>query len=288
MKRLHSLLLSVVATAELIASSVALGQVALPNSRGVAMGHLHYYVQDVEANAAFWTALGGARRSGGNAVLIDFPNVVVILSQSEPREGTEGSRLNHVAFRVESLAELEARGFEMHYNEQYPGIASVFTPEGERIELFDDRDATNIGFDPAAGVPPEQSLRHNQPLQAPIVTHHVHFYLPESDVLAARDWYVQTFGAVPGKRWRYDAADLPGMNLNFSSTDATLAPTRGRMLDHIGLEIVGLEAFCKALEARGVVFDRPYTKLPTGLALAFLTDPWGTYIELTEGLRPAD
>jgi catechol 2,3-dioxygenase-like lactoylglutathione lyase family enzyme len=57
------------------------------------------------------------------------------------------------------------------------------------------------------------------------------------------------------------------------------------MLDHIGFEVTNLEAFCKALEAKGVRFDRPYGKLPSGFGLAFLTDPWGTYIELTEGLR---
>jgi catechol 2,3-dioxygenase-like lactoylglutathione lyase family enzyme len=221
-------------------------------------------------------------------VLIEFPNVVVILSAGEPQGGTEGAVLNHVAFRVESLAALEARGFEMHYNDAYPGIASVYTPEGERIELFDDREATNIGFEAADGASVEQSGRHNAPLSAPVVTHHIHFYVPESEVTAARDWYVRNFGAVPGKRWRYDAADLPGMNLNFSSTVESLAPTRGRMLDHIGFEVVDLEAFCRALEARGVVFDRPYTRLPSGLALAFLTDPWGVYIELTEGLRAGE
>lgn len=45
-----------------------------------------------------------------------------------------------------------------------------------------------------------------------------------------------------------------------------------------------LEAFCKKLEAAGVKFDRPYTKVRIGLSVAFLTDPFGTYIELTEGL----
>jgi len=48
--------------------------------------------------------------------------------------------------------------------------------------------------------------------------------------------------------------------------------------------VQNLEAFCKALEAQGIKFDRPYSKSPTGLGVAFLTDPWGTYIELTEGL----
>ena len=57
------------------------------------------------------------------------------------------------------------------------------------------------------------------------------------------------------------------------------------MLDHIGFEVTNLEAFCKKLEAAGIKFDRPYGKLASGFGLAFLTDPWGTYIELTEGLR---
>jgi hypothetical protein len=48
-----------------------------------------------------------------------------------------------------------------------------------------------------------------------------------------------------------------------------------------------LEAFCKKLESSGQKLDRPYTKLPNSeTAIAFLTDPWGTYIELTENLAP--
>jgi hypothetical protein len=61
--------------------------------------------------------------------------------------------------------------------------------------------------------------------------------------------------------------------------------TRGRALDHIGFEVKGLEAFCKQLEAQGIKFDRPYGFIPQiGFAIAFLTDPFGTYIELTEGM----
>ncbi len=34
--------------------------------------------------------------------------------------------------------------------------------------------------------------------------------------------------------------------------------------------------------------DRPYTKIAnSATAIALLTDPWGTYIELTENLAPA-
>jgi predicted enzyme related to lactoylglutathione lyase len=50
-------------------------------------------------------------------------------------------------------------------------------------------------------------------------------------------------------------------------------------------EVKNLEAFCKNLESEGVKIDRPYTKVPAlNIAIAFIYDPWGTYIELTEGL----
>jgi catechol 2,3-dioxygenase-like lactoylglutathione lyase family enzyme len=63
------------------------------------------------------------------------------------------------------------------------------------------------------------------------------------------------------------------------------APTKGRAIDHIGFEVRGLEAFCKKLAADGVAFEVPYREVPQlGLKLAFIVDPEGTRIELTEGL----
>lgn len=278
------LALTLIATVTFAAEDTQ-AQIAPPNAVGVSMGHLHYVVRDVEANKAFWVALGGTPLSEGAITIVGFPNVLVLLSEGESNGGTDGSVVNHVAFRVESIAALEAKGFEMPQNDRFPGIASVYTPEGERVEIFDDKLATNIGFEQAPGGDDPVAERHNEPLTASIVTHHTHFYLPENQVEAARDWYVDNFGATPGQRWQYAAADLPGMNLNFSAGATEVqAPTRGRMLDHIGFEVENLEAFCAALEAKGIKFDQPYTRLPSGLALAFLTDPWGTYIELTEGL----
>jgi hypothetical protein len=57
------------------------------------------------------------------------------------------------------------------------------------------------------------------------------------------------------------------------------------MLDHIGFEVTNLAAFCAKLESMGVKLDTPYRKNADGTAEASLTDPWGTSIELTEGLR---
>ena len=57
------------------------------------------------------------------------------------------------------------------------------------------------------------------------------------------------------------------------------------MIDHIGFEVDDLEAFCQILEARGIEFDVPYREVPSvELKIAFLTDPSGAYVELTESL----
>jgi catechol 2,3-dioxygenase-like lactoylglutathione lyase family enzyme len=264
----------------------AADDLSAPNAAGVAMGHLHYVVRDVAANKAFWVKLGG--RSvlfNGTTEGIVFPDVVVLLRQGEPSGGTQGSVVNHVAFRVKSVAAIERAGFEVEYNAQFPGVASVHTPEGERIELFDDELATNLGFTIDGGGTDAAAGRHNRKIDVPIVAHHIHLNVPADQVAAAKEWYAKHFGGVRGMRWRYDAVDLPGININISGVETAQAPTRGRMLDHIGFEVTNLAAFCKELEAKGIAFDRPYGTLPSGFGLAFLTDPWGTYIELTEGLR---
>ena len=53
---------------------------------------------------------------------------------------------------------------------------------------------------------------------------------------------------------------------------------------HIGFEFEDLEAFCKELEARAIKFQVPFRDKPAiGLKVAFITDPDGTFIELTQG-----
>ncbi len=79
-------------------------------------------------------------------------------------------------------------------------------------------------------------------------------------------------------------ANVPGQNLSFANSRNEREPTRGRAIDHIGFEVDNLEAFTQMLEARGITLDVPYQVLPSiELAIAFLTDPSGVRIELTEG-----
>jgi catechol 2,3-dioxygenase-like lactoylglutathione lyase family enzyme len=125
-----------------------------------------------------------------------------------------------------------------------------------------------------------------------VAMNHIHFY--PVDIPAMQAWYAKMFGGIPGKRQRQsspgliDCDDIPGANLSFSPGKTALAPTKGRSLDHIGFEVKDLEAFAKKLEAQGVKLDEAIRTVPNGTTkVAFLTDPWGTRIELTQGLAPS-
>jgi catechol 2,3-dioxygenase-like lactoylglutathione lyase family enzyme len=120
----------------------------------------------------------------------------------------------------------------------------------------------------------------------PIRLHHIHMFSQNNTEMQA--WYVKTFGAKPRPATPgsvFVSADLPGVILNFTPATGPVAGTQGRAVDHIGFEVKNLEAFTKQLEAGGVKLARPYTKVEAlGIAIAFVTDPWGTSIELTDGL----
>ncbi len=74
------------------------------------------------------------------------------------------------------------------------------------------------------------------------------------------------------------------MNLAVQTSRDRVVGTKGRVIDHIGCEVRGLQSFCKQREAKGVNFDVPYREVPAiGLKIAYITDPTGVYIELTEG-----
>jgi len=253
-----------------LSSSPAQAQLAPPDGNGLAMGHLHFGAKDVEGMNKFFVTLGGVptqiRRD-----LIEFPGVFVIVRQADPPStgGTAGSTVNHIGFNVknmqESRARWEAAGMQWEPNGR-PTQGYLVGPEGIRVEIIEDK-----------------------AIATPIKFHHIHFF-SEAAPADLQAWYVKTFGAIAGKRANFDAADLPGVNLTFSKSDTPVVGTRGRSLDHIGFDIKDLEQFTKTLEARGVKFDRPYSKVAkptTTTATAFLTDPWGTYVELTEDIAPA-
>jgi len=272
-------------TGWLVALSMTLAQLVAAKGAPVSYGHHHLNVSNVdEAKKFFVTALGGAEVTIGTSPssVVKFPNVFVFLQPRQPTAGTKGSTVNHIGFSTPDLAALLARvkanGFRVVTREETAptqevndGIAYIATlkrnvafvmgPDDLKVELVELKDQ-----------------------KIPIALHHVHFFgLPNEEMAA---WYAKVFGAEPGvSPAGFPTANLPGVALNFTkATEATTA-TRGRTLDHVGFEVKDLEAFCKKLEGMGITLNVPYRKVPAlGIAIAFLTDPWGTYIELTEGL----
>ncbi len=171
--------------------------------------------------------------------------------------GTEGSVVNHVAFRVPSFAPVEAAGLTVARLPQFPGVGSVMSPEGERIELFEDT-ATNLTFTPDGGpatgsrAATVSRWRSRSPFTTS--TSICPTRRPCRGQGVVRDLAV---GGVPGKRAQYDAVDLPGINLNFSAGPKAVVPTKGRTLDHLAFEVVRLRAFCTRLAEAKVAFERP-------------------------------
>jgi catechol 2,3-dioxygenase-like lactoylglutathione lyase family enzyme len=249
--------------------NAAHAQLAAPNSTGVSMGHVHLVVQDMEAAKTFWTAMGGVHIQLGANEVYKFPGVLIFFRKGDQALPSVGSVVGHFGFHVPdtnaAMARWKAAGLKTEAG-QNPGQGFVWTPDNlTRIEILEDKTQT-----------------------VPIAFHHVHFYVADPSGTAIKEmqsWYAKMFGAIPGKRGAFDAADVPGVNLTFTKSDTPTVGTKGRMVDHIGFEIKDLEAFCKKAEANGVKFDRPYSKnADLGIAIAFMTDPWGTYIELNEGL----
>lgn len=252
----------------------------------VVYGHHHIYTSSIEAQKKFWVdTLGGV--DAGNlgpapVAVVRIPNVHVLLSERVPSGGTIGTSVNHLGFQTPDVRALVGRvreaGYPVITREELPPavavdedglahvanqnthIAFVMAPDGVKVELFE-----------------------NRSMSGPIALHHVHFAAP--DVEAMKAWYANAFGAVPGMRGSFEAADLPGVNLTFSPSAAPVKPTRFKAVDHIGFEVENLEEFCKQLEARGIALDGEYRYAEAlELGVAFVTDPWGTRIELTEGL----
>ncbi len=243
----------------------ALAQLAAPGPSGVVMGHVHVVGRDLDAHRRFWTLLGGVLTKNGTLEMIRFPGAYVNLRQGEPTGGSVGSTVNHIGFNVRSMAEWLPRWQAANLRiETTPRPTQVYLlgPDDVRVEILEDAS-----------------------LDVAVRFHHVHFFVP--DPLAAQQYYARAFGAVPGKRGQFDAADLPGVNLTFSKAEGPLVKTQGRAFDHVGFEVRGLDAFLKRLVAGGIALDRDYQKSQAAnLMLSYLTDPFGTYLELTEGLTP--
>jgi len=252
-----------------------LAQLYTPNAQGVTMGHMHLNTRDVAAQKAFFVdALGGKAVKNGPIEMVEFPGVYVLFTKTENPPTSRGSIVDHFGFTVKdmpgSIEKWKKMGLTIEPTPN-PNEVYVLGPEEMRIEVY--------------GIP-------EQPV--PITMNHIHWNI--ADIPGMQAWYDKMFGAKTGQRdciaclprkVPLEEGRLADTSLSYSRGAATLVGSKGRGIDHIGFEVKNLDTFVKNLEAQGVRMDAAVRQLPgTDLKIAFLTDPYGTYIELTEGLQP--
>jgi catechol 2,3-dioxygenase-like lactoylglutathione lyase family enzyme len=250
------------------AAAPIFAQLPAPNEAGVSMGHIHMMVPDPEVHKKLWVgALGAQVVRAGSLEMLKIPGMFLVIgtSRTPPSGGSDGSTVNHFGVLVPSYPAIKTKmkelGLEFALDNETNRQVIVKFPDNVLVEFSEDLN-----------------------LKVPMTMHHIHLSTPNEEKV--RDWYVKIFGAKPGMRRQFLAAHIPGGEVNTRKVEKAESPTRGRALDHIGFEVKNLEAFCKKLEAEGIKFDVPYRDVPQlGLKIAFLTDPEGTRIELTEGLN---
>jgi catechol 2,3-dioxygenase-like lactoylglutathione lyase family enzyme len=259
----------------------------------VRMSHYHLNVTSIEAQKKFWVdALGGTAMQFGreDVDMIKLPDVLIFLHVQKPTGPNRGTAFDHIGLAASSVPavveKLKANGLYRPTVGREPvpgapppaegqggaggGIAYLLGPDDVKLEIVTNR----------------------EPNAPPLKGHHIHFI--NKQYVEACEWYQKAFDAPCGRSKTdfFIGGDLPGVgySLNFfrweGDQSVTHVPTKGRVTDRIGFEVKNLEAFCKALEAKGIKLTSPYRKVPglNNIGVATITDPWGVSIELTEGL----
>jgi catechol 2,3-dioxygenase-like lactoylglutathione lyase family enzyme len=257
---------AIVVALGLSTAAPAFAQLAAPNASGAAIGHIHLNASDVDVQSRFWTTVGGKIVQREKITMVQFPGIYILLRKQDYTGGSVGSTINHFGFYVRdfeaSAAKWKAAGlnWEPVKNPQV-GQGFLTGPDSVRIEIYE-----------------------NRSISTPLQMHHIHLLVP--DPLQAQKWYGQNFGASPGKRVQFETANVPGTEITFSKADLPQAPTKGRSVDHMGFEVKNIDAFVAKLQTAGIKTDGAVRNSAnaSGLRIVYITDPWGTEIELTEGL----
>ena len=248
----------------------AFAQLAAPNASGAAIGHIHINAIDVDAQSRFWTIVGGKIVQREKITMVQFPGIYVLLRKQASSGGSVGSTINHFGFYVRdfeaSVTKWKAAGlnWEPVKNPQM-GQGFLMGPDSVRVEIYE-----------------------NRSISTPLQMHHIHLMVP--DPLQAQTWYVENFGATAGKRAQFETVNVPGTEITLSKAAEPQAPTKGRSVDHMGFEVKNIDAFVAKLQTAGMKTDGAIrtSANASGLRIVYITDPWGTEIELTEGLAVRD
>lgn len=228
------------------------------NEAGVTMGHHHIMVPDVDAQKAIWVdALGGKLSGNPGLEFVEFPGTFLILTPGQGTEGTKGSALDHIAFNLRDL----------------PGARTKLAARG--VEIFNESDAR---FD--ANLPGGIEVHFFAAPDLPTPIEHRAMAFVSTDAAAQRAWWENVLGATTHQEGELMVSTIPGARLFFTESATAAAPTRGRALDHTGIGVADVGAFCERVAAKGVECEMLFNG-----AAAIINDPGGVAIEVNSGLE---
>src|SRR5687767_13054149 len=257
----------------------------------IRVSHYHLNVTSVDEHRKFWVEmLGGTATKVGTTEAVRFGDVFVLLRPQKPNGPTRGTTFDHIGFAVPNVPEFAARVVERGYGRTVgretaaaPGAAPAGpSPVYGRFEYLVGPDGVKI-----------ELVTNMAPNAPPIVHHHVHFTNPQFVEMGR--WYMKALNATErqGATDFFFGADLPGIGymLNFFRWEPkeTLVGTAGRAVDHVGFEVRNLKEFLGTLGSKEIEAIRAAggDRALGGIESVLITDPWGTVIELTEGLERA-
>ena len=236
-------------------SHAAFAQLAPPNARGVAFGHLHFSTQDPAAFRTFWVAFGGRSTPNLDLDLVQLPGVYLVTFQRDQIAPMDDETTPIVTFKVHQPERVDRQ---------------LDRPESRRRARRDARPGVRYA-------PVQRASRFSRQVdcRSPSVLSRA-----SGDAGAEGRAGVVREGVrrQAGQAGRARRARIPGGYVTFGLAKAPVQPTRGHRLDHWGFEVQHLEAFMKNLEASGIAIDRPYRVRRPGearTALGYVVDPLG-------------
>jgi catechol 2,3-dioxygenase-like lactoylglutathione lyase family enzyme len=250
-------------------SCVVAAQLPAPNAAGASVGHHIFRVKDVEAANKFWTVLGAEPTALATIKLMKIPGMLMIIggprgnAPATAIPGNHGTTVEFLTFKVKdlkaSLAKWKEAGIEpmKEYKE-----TTLLGPDDIQVRITEDKT-----------------------LATPIASDGVVMNVANAAEVSA--WYAKWFGARIGKSGQDTVGEIPGARIVFRETKETIAPMRGHSLGLLGFEVTDIKSFVMRYQEAGGKFDGNgtiATAQAANLSVIQLTDPWGTSIEVSQGL----
>jgi len=312
------LLLLVAAAAPLSA------QLAAPTAAGVSLGAVYYTVPDVAAQKKIWVDIFGAKPTMvGKTEMLKMPGVFIVLTQGTPSTATPlVNHLGIWAKDLNpTRAKLTAAGINTMPGAQFVDMP-IAPNQNLRLEFIDDPNgpeapaAHHIHYFVASAEAGTNGRAWYVKTFGAAENSRRNGAVPSALLTPPEKWISIDFtaaggggrggagrgggrggpGGAPGAAPGGAPAGAPGTAPTPAPAPAAAAPAappaaaagpvsnKGTILDHFSLEVKGLDALVKKIEAEGVKVTKPVSTNADGLKTAMIVDGVGNDVELVEGL----